>query len=210
MQDSRDNLVQGRTRWRRFAILMVPSAVAAAGIVVGIANGAIAASLNVSGSTFQVSADRLEGEGFTQYGGVAAAKDGAHPVAISGIDDATLYNMCQSVNVGGAPVTVTIKAGTDKDHPAHATNMLIGMDELRGNAEFTDIKIGVDAGDLGGDSGAFGQKAKHVTIKDLGQVARYTSAGTFTLNNLQLKVNLGNPADYQCVPWGPLNAAPKS
>lgn len=209
MQDSRDNLVQGRTRWRRFAALMVPSAVVAGGIVVGMANGAIAASLNVSGSTFQVAADRLEGEGFTQYGGVAVDKDAAHPVAVSGIRSADLYNMCQSVNVGGAPVTVTIKAGTDPAHPAHADDLLIGMDELRGDATFKNIKIGVDAGPLGGDAGAFGQKADHVTINDLGQVARYTSAGTFRLNNLQLKVNLGDPAQFKCVPWGPLNAAPK-
>jgi len=63
-QGSSGTVVQGRTRWRRFAAIMVPAVVAAGAIVLGMANGAIAASFSVSGSQFKVSADQLDGKGF--------------------------------------------------------------------------------------------------------------------------------------------------
>ncbi len=70
MKDAQGDLGQGRTRWRRFAAVVIPAAAAAGAIVFGMANGAIAASFNVSGQTFKVSADRLEATGFVQYGGI--------------------------------------------------------------------------------------------------------------------------------------------
>ena len=57
-----------------FAAVMVPAVVAAGAIVLGMANGAIAASFSVSGSQFKVSADTLDGTGFVQYGGFAQEK----------------------------------------------------------------------------------------------------------------------------------------
>lgn len=202
MQEPQNTSVQGRTRWRRFAALMVP-AVAAAGVVVfGMQNGAIAASFAVSGQTFKVSATKLEADGFAQYGGFATEKGGNpanpfdpknHPVAVSSIADAKLYDLCQSVKVPGLPVVLTINAGGG-GKPATASNMMIDMDSLEGDATFTNIKIGRDAGDLGGRAGQFGQDADRVVITNLKQVARSTSAGTFTLNGLRLKVNTGDNA----------------
>ena len=72
MKDAQGNLVLGRTRWRRFAAVMAPAVAAAGLMVVGIANGAVPASFAVSGSTFKVSADTLDGTGFVQYGGFAS------------------------------------------------------------------------------------------------------------------------------------------
>ncbi|MFG2055270.1 DUF6230 family protein [Micromonospora sp. NPDC048930] len=181
--------------------MMVPATVVAGGIVLGMANGAIAASFAVSGQTFKVGASKLEGDGFKQYGGVAREKDGTlHPVAVSEIADADLYDLCQSVNasIPGVPIVLTINAGGG-GNPAKASGLLIDMDSLEGNAEFTNIKIGRDATDLNPDAQAksFGQSADHVTITDLKQVARSTSAGTFTLNGLKLKVNVG-PTAKEC------------
>lgn len=194
VKDLQDTPVQGRVRWRRFAAMMVPAAAVAGAVVFGMANGAIAASFAVSGQTFKVSASKLEGEGFVQYGGVAKEKDGSqHPVAISGIDNAKLYDLCQSVKVPDLPVVLTINAGGG-GNPATATDLLIDMDRLEGNATFTNIQIGRDASDLGGAPGAFGQSADKVVINDLEQVARATSAGVFTLNGLRLKVNVGAEA----------------
>lgn len=202
MQEPQNDLVQGRTRWRRFAALMVP-AVAAAGVVVfGMQSGAIAASFAVSGQTFKVSATKLEADGFAQYGGFATEKGGNpanpfdpknHAVAVSAIADAKLYDLCQSVKVPGLPIVLTINAGGGGT-PATASNMQIDMDSLEGNATFTNIKIGRDAGDLGGRAGQFGQNADRVVITNLRQVARSTSAGTFTLNGLRLAVNTGDNA----------------
>src|SRR5690348_8911750 len=87
----------GRTNWRRFAVAVgVPTAVAG-GLVVALAQGALAANITVSGTQFKLSADHLEGQGFTQYSG---ALNKTIPAAMSGINHADIYNMCQSVNAG--------------------------------------------------------------------------------------------------------------
>ncbi len=190
---------RGKTRWRRFAALTLPALAAAGFIVFGMANGAIAASFAVSGQTFKVSADKLVGDGFVQYGGaVQDGNGGAHPVAVSGINKATLTNLCQSVKVPGAPVVLTINAGGG-DKPARATNLLLDVTELNGDATFTNIEIGRDASTLNkgpgkGAAGSFGQQADRVVINDLEQVAWSTTAGTFTLTGLRLKVNVGADA----------------
>lgn len=195
MKDPQGNLVQGRTRWRRFAALMLPATAVAGAIVFGMANGAIAASFAVSGQTFKVSASKLEGEGFRQYGGVVKEKETGetHAVAVSGIDSAKLYDLCQSVKVPNLPVVLTINAGGGGD-PATATDLLLDVTQLEGDAEFTKIEIGVDASDVGGELGEFGQRSERVVIYDLKQVAWSTSAGTFNLKGLKLKVNVGADA----------------
>ncbi|MET7833292.1 DUF6230 family protein [Micromonospora sediminicola] len=179
---------------------MVPATVVAGGIVLGMANGAIAASFAVSGQTFKVGASKLEGTGFKQYGGIAKESDGTqHPVAVSEIADAKLYDLCQSVNasIPGVPIVLTINAGGG-GKPATATNLLIDMDSLEGDARFENIKIGRDAASMNPAQQvvpkSFGQSADAVTITDLEQVARSTSAGVFTLNGLKLKVNVGKDA----------------
>ncbi|MGK5743332.1 DUF6230 family protein [Micromonospora sp. URMC 103] len=180
--------------------MMVPAALAAGGIVFGMANGAIAANITVAGKPFKVSAAELDGGGFKQYGGIVTTKDGkVIPVAMSEIGDATLTKLCQSVDAsvpGVMRVVLTINAGDGgPGKEAHAKGMVIAMDSLDGNAEFTNINIGRDASDFSpAEKGSFGQDAEHVNIKDLKQVARYTTAGTFTLTGLKLKVNVGDDA----------------
>jgi hypothetical protein len=189
----------GRTRWRRFAAFTVPAAAVAGFIVFGMANGAIAASFAVSGQQFKVAADRLEGDGFVQYGGVVRQKDGTtHPVAVSGIASAELTNLCQSVKVPGMPIVLTINAGGN-GKAATADNLLLDVTRLEGDATFTHIEIGRDASTLDkgkstGPEGSFGQQADHVTITDLRQVAWSTTAGTFTLNGLRMSVDVGAAA----------------
>ncbi|MEV1289420.1 DUF6230 family protein [Micromonospora sp. NPDC049679] len=201
MKDPQGSPVHGRTRWRRFAVMMVPATAVAGAIVFGMANGAIAASFAVSGQTFKVSATKLDGRGFVQYGGVVKDKDGnERPVAVSGIRTADLYDLCQSVKVPNAPIVLTINAGGG-GKPAKATNLMIDMESLAGDAKFTNIQIGRDAGtvDAGpvtakGESGAFAQQASRIEINGLQQVARSTSAGTFTLTGLKLNLNVGDDA----------------
>ncbi|WP_432901378.1 DUF6230 family protein [Micromonospora matsumotoense] len=187
----------GRTRWRRFAAMIVPASAAVGAILFGMQSGAIASDITVSGQTFKIGAERLEGDGFTQYGGIVKEKNGkVHPVALSEIGSAQLYKLCQSVraDLPGLPVVLTINAGDDK--PATAKNMMIAMDSLAGEATFTNIRIGRDATDLNpsAQAGSFGQDAQHVTITNLQQVSRYTTAATFNLTGLRLKVNVGDAA----------------
>jgi hypothetical protein len=210
VKDAQGNLVLGRTRWRRFAAVMVPAVAVASLLMVGVANGAFPASFAVSGSTFKVSADVLDGDGFVQYGGFASQKGATFqpngfpadtksaPIAISGIKDAYLTKLCQSVLIPGTKISLVIHAGDPATGAAkvHATDLIIGMSSLSGNATFTNIVIGQDASTLtGGPSGAvglpgfFGQQADHVHIEGVKQVAWSTSAGMFQLNGLDLHVS---------------------
>ena len=92
-------------------------------------------------------------------------------------------------------MVLTINAGEGKE-PARAKDLLIAMDSLDGNATFTNIQIGRDATDLNptAQAGSFGQNSDHVTITNLQQVSRYTTAATFNLVGLRLKVNVGDDA----------------
>jgi hypothetical protein len=204
VKDAQGNLVLGRTRWRRFAAVMVPAVAAASLLVAGIANGAIPASFAVSGSTFKVSAAALDGTGFVQYGGFAQDGKGQnHPVVVSGISDATLTSLCQSVVVPNTDISLVIRAGGGKK-PAHATDLLIDLTQLNGDAKFGNIAIGQDASTLNkgpagakGIPGFFGQQADTVHIDNLTQVAWSTSAGTFELNGLDLHVSLSKEECFQ-------------
>jgi hypothetical protein len=203
----------GRTRWRRFGVVMVLSAGATAGLLSLVANGAIAATFSVSGQQFKVSADKLVADGFVQYGTVDARTDPGsnppsqvpEPVAVAAMKNATLTNLCQSVvtDLGDfGSVSLTISAGTGKN-PVTAENMVVDMSQLNGDARFTDIEIGRDASTLDkgptndpGElaqrrQGFFSQQATKVTITNLKQVAWATSAGQFNLYDLSLRLHWG-------------------
>lgn len=191
------------TRWRRFAIASVPATAVTAAIVVGVAHGAVPVAVNVAGETFKVSADELSGDGFAQYGSVVVTADGEEiPVAVAEIRDAELTNLCQSVATPGLPFSLVIRAGTG-DEPATARNLTIGMNELRGDAQFENIDIGVDASALskgidGGRPGDIAQEADSISITGLEQTAYTTHAGTFTLNDLALSISLSGE---ECFSW---------
>jgi hypothetical protein len=202
VNDAKQGRVRGRTRWRPFAIVLSAGLVLSVVMLAGVANGAVAASFAVSGSPFKVSASKLSGTGFVQYGDIVKKKDGTvvH-VAVSGIADVTeLDNLCQSV-VGPGGISLVIHAG--KTTPVTAKNLVIDLDQLTGNAEFHNIDIGQDASTLSpaggpnGEAGGFGQHADSVTITDLHQVAWSTSAGTFNLNGLDLHISLTGEQCFQ-------------
>lgn len=60
----------GKTHWKRFALVMVPSIAATAVVGVSIAQSALAASFSVSGQSFKVTTDHLTGTNFSQFGSV--------------------------------------------------------------------------------------------------------------------------------------------
>ncbi len=193
----------GGTRWKRFGLALIPALGAAGFLVALTAQGSIAASFAVSGQNFKVSADQLSGTGFAQYSDVAtSADDEQHPVAISVIDEAELSNLCQSVlmDTPVGEVTLLVEAGAEE--PATAENMVIDVEQLSGDAEFSNMEIGRDASTLEnesgetGDVGAFGQQADSVEIAGLQQTAWAVNAGTFKLSGLHLSVEPGNEECY--------------
>ncbi len=191
--------VRGGTRWKRFALVMVPSVAATAAVGIGLAQGALAASFSVSGQSFKVSTDRLEGE-----------KDQAHAVAVSGFSDAKITNMCQSVVTPKVPflgnVSLMLNAGTNPKKPVVATNLYLDVAQLDADAEFENIDIGVAAGSLKkpnkpGSIGiqpgtqakeeGFSQRADKATLTNVKQTAWATTAGTFKLSDLKLRLHTG-------------------
>ncbi|MCC9306937.1 DUF6230 family protein [Kitasatospora sp. RB6PN24] len=165
----------GKTRWKRFALVMVPSIAATAGIGISIAQSTLAASFAVSGQQFKVTVDHLRGTDFSQFGSVDVQADGKtmHPVAVSAFDKATLHNMCQSVvtdlsGIGLGKWTLQLHAGqapeansTDDQNSydpstdtsqVQASNLLIDMTDLSADATFHSINIGQDASTLPGSA----------------------------------------------------------
>lgn len=182
----------GRVKWKRFAILMVPAAVVAASLIGLTAKGAIGANISVSGQEYLVTADQLTGTGFEQFGSTVPQGDKQIPVAVSAIKSADLTSLCQAVSVGG--ITLLLRAGS-ASNPVHADNLIVDASSLAGDVTFHNIAIGQDAGTLDqvpgttGASGAFGEQASDITIKNLVQHTWLTTAGTFTLPGLNLKVS---------------------
>ncbi|MFC4504165.1 MULTISPECIES: DUF6230 family protein [Streptomyces] len=213
-----ESQVRGGTRWKRFAVVMVPSVAATACIGVALAQGALAASFSVSGQSFKVKADYIHGEGFSQYGALDTGKtldgkDSLHPVAVSAFSDATIQNMCQSVVTPNIPifgsVTLTLKAGNsdDKQKQVSAHNLYIDVENLEAEkAVFNGIDIGVQAGSMtnppmkGGKEQAnpygFGQQADSVDLYGVKQTAWATTAGTFTLPGLSMSLSTGSNPCY--------------
>jgi hypothetical protein len=181
---------QGRVNWRRFAIVAVP-AVIVAGTLIGLtAEGAIASSISVSGQEYLITASKLTGTGFEQFGGQLSGASGDQPVIISAIHSATLTNLCQSVTIG--PITLHLTAGGGGT-PVSAQNLIVDASGQTGSeAVFHNISIGLDAGTLSEDpgaagaSGGFGQQADSMEIDNLVQHTWLTTAGTFTLPDLSL------------------------
>ncbi|MCZ0981337.1 DUF6230 family protein [Streptomyces diastatochromogenes] len=217
--------VRGGTRWKRFAVVMVPSVAATAAIGVGLAQGALAASFSISGQEFKVKAQSLEGKNFVQYGSVDTGKgldgkDFAAPVAVSGFSEAYITKMCQSVVTPKVPfindsVTLRLTAGTDaatsgKDEDkVYAKDIYLDVSDLKTDAEFSDLDLGVAAGKLNEFGGkvvdgkpgiqpntaanpyGFGQRARVATLRNVEQKAWATTAGTFKLPGLHLSLSKG-------------------
>ncbi|MFD7918805.1 DUF6230 family protein [Streptomyces sp. NPDC059740] len=206
-----ESQARGGTRWKRFAVVMVPSVAATAAIGVALSQGALAASFSVSGQQFKVSADRLDGTGFVQYGAVdAQTGDKQVPVAVSGFSNAKIQNLCQSVVVPVpvfGDVSLQLKAGGG-GKPVEAKNLYIDLDELSADATFNNIDIGVAAGsstkgpgmspgDKGkADPGSFAQQAESATLTGVKQTAWATTAGTFQLSGLKMNVTKGKHECY--------------
>ena len=207
-----ESLVRGGTRWRRFAVVMVPSVAATAAIGVALAQGALAASFSVSGQQFKVKAESLDGTGFEQYGALDVKQDGKPvPVAVSAFTDATIHGLCQSVVIPTpiGDVTLKLSAGNDPKHPVQAHNLYIDLDQLDADAVFKNINIGVAAGAKkqpgpgiksgdATDPGSFAQTATSAHLTGVTQTAWATSAGTFRLSGLSLHVGMGSGHGVEC------------
>jgi hypothetical protein len=204
-----ESLARGGTRWKRFAVVMVPSVAATAAIGVALSQGALAASFSVSGQQFKITADRLQGIGFVQYGAIDSTKAGKKPVAVTGFNSAKIRNLCQSVVVPVpvfGDVTMKLGAGAAGGPEVEAKKLYVDADELAANATLNNVDIGVAVdettkgpGPNKGDKylpGSFAQQAESATFTDVKQRAWATTAGTFKLSGLKMAVKKGKSECY--------------
>jgi hypothetical protein len=138
-------------------------------------------------------------EGYTLDG-----KKTAHPVAISAFNSAKISNMCQSVVTPDVPIfgsiSLVLRAGQG-DKKVEAKNLYIDVAQLKAEATFTNINIGVAAGSTSKGPGigkgdkanpyGFAQEADRAVLTDVEQTAWATSAGTFKLSGLNMRLHKG-------------------
>jgi hypothetical protein len=190
----------------RFALVLGPAAAIMVGMFAGIAQGVIPVSFAVSGDGFKIAADDFKGTHFQQFGSIVKTQDGkAVPVAMTAVAHADLDHLCQTIAMKlpliNKTVVLKITAG-DNGTPASADDMIIAAAAQRGDATFTNMKIGIDASTvdeypaLKGSPGAFALESDTIDMKHLQQDSMAVTAGTFTLTHLNLSVNLNNTECY--------------
>ncbi|MGW1882761.1 DUF6230 family protein [Streptomyces sp. NPDC001970] len=197
----------GRTHWKRFAAVLVPGVVAAAALGIGMAQGALAASFFISGKRFQVAMDTLEARGVSIYGMVDVTKEGTLvPVVVTGARHATISGLCQTVVVQVpvlGPYTLRLTGGEERR--AEARNLFLDATSSSfGEASFDDLDIGVAAGaitkgpiDPGDrdskffDPNGFAQQADSASLTDVEWTTVAVSAATFTVPDLEVRVEQG-------------------
>jgi hypothetical protein len=191
-----------RSHAGRLLLVAVPAGIVSAVVLGSAANGAVPVSFSISGQQFQISASKLQGTDFSQYAGTAKDTAGnTRQVAIANIGSASLADLCQSVTTETpmGKVGVMITAGGN-GKPATAKDLQIGMTDLKGDATFNDIRIGVDASTVNtaakGSAGDFAQDASSLTIDNVQQTAWSTTAGVFNLTGMHLQLTDGTKSCF--------------
>lgn len=195
-----ENVAGGRTRWKRFAAVMVLGGLGAGVLTVGLSQGALAASFTVSGTPYKAKIDKLDATGVVQYGDVDRSSKSAHPVLVNGFRKATADNFCQSILLPGIPGVgdMTIKLSAPGVGGFNADNLVLGVQDVTANLTLNNVEIGRDAGQLDkgpgnakGAPGGFGIQADSAELTDVRQLAWSTTASTLRLNQVGIHVTAG-------------------
>ncbi|MGW7103573.1 DUF6230 family protein [Streptomyces sp. NPDC054838] len=195
---SSHNRPEGRVDWRKTAAVALPAVVAVGVMTTVMAQGALAASFAVSGTSFQVSSSKLSSKGLASYVQTDRSADGkGHPVALLGIGEATLSDICQAARVDTPLGTVVFKltAGGAAGQVT-AGNLVIDGEDLDGDATFGTAQIGRDASTLDqvdgvrGEAGKFGLQAGNIEVLNVKSHAWSATGGDFRLKGMRLSVGL--------------------
>ncbi|MFG2883514.1 DUF6230 family protein [Streptomyces sp. NPDC048297] len=197
----------GRTRWRRFAAVLVPGVAACAALGIAMAQGALAASFFVSGQKFQISADSLTASGFSLYTMVdMTRKHEAVPVLVTGVRHASVSGLCQSMVVD-LPVLgqYTVRLSGGEERPIEASDLFLDVTaESAGQANFRDLDIGIAQGSLTTgpvrpedrssrlfDPDLPAQQARSISLTNVRTTAIAVSAGSFDVPGLRAVLKQG-------------------
>ncbi|MEC4019122.1 DUF6230 family protein [Streptomyces sp. H27-D2] len=198
MSTAQRQLPEGRTAWKKTAVVAVPALLAVGALAAVMAQGALAASFAVSGTSFQVASGELSSKGLASYVETDRSVDGkGHPVALLGIGSATLSDICQAAEVKTplGDVVFKLTAGGDAGKVT-ASNLIIDAEDLTGDARFGTAQIGRDASTLDevpgvkGPVGKFGLQAGDITVAGVRSHAWSATGGNFRLKGLRVDVNM--------------------
>jgi hypothetical protein len=190
---------EGRTFWGRAAIVFVPGMVVVGALGIAVAQGAMAASFAISGTSFSLSADKVVAKDLASYPGTSKAGDGKqHPTVLAGAQSAEITNMCaaQKVPTPFGDITMVVKSG--QNGPVTATGLLSDMETLAGGkGTITNAQVGRDAATLDkvpgftGPQGVFGTQADTVEVHDVKGTAWAGTAGTINFTGISVAVKFG-------------------
>ncbi|MGW0808533.1 DUF6230 family protein [Nonomuraea sp. NPDC002799] len=194
---------QGRVRWKRFGLILVPVAVMTSLLVGATAQGVIGATFVVSGSSFKLFAAELRGQGFSLASDVdRTRKDRLIPVIVAGIRRAAITELCSSALVKTPVGTITIRlTGGRGGNEVIIDDLVIDVAVGQTAASIRDLELGRDASTLDevpggrGPAGTFGGQARAVTLHNVRLGAWAVTAATFSLPDLGLNVMRG---EHEC------------
>lgn len=197
----------GRTCWKRFAAVLVPSVAAAAVLGIGMAQGALAASFFISGQTFQVRAGTLTAQGLSTYPIVDVTRKGTLvPVVVLGFRRAQISKLCLSVDI---PVpmlgTYTLVLTGGRNRRVEASNLFIDTTSVSAaQANNYNVEIGVAAGSMTVgpvnpgdrrshffDPNVFAQQADSAVLTDVEVNSVAVSSGTLNIPGFELEIEQG-------------------
>ncbi|MEV4805439.1 DUF6230 family protein [Nonomuraea sp. NPDC049421] len=194
---------QGRVRWKRFGLILVPVAAVTSLLIGSTAQGVIGATFVVSGRGFKLFAGELRGQGFSLATDVDRTKKGRLvPVIVAGVRRAAVRELCSSalVKTPVGTVTLLLTGGQDGNEVA-IDDLVIDVSVGQTAASIRDLELGRDASTLDevpagrGRAGTFGGQARVVTLRDVRLGARAVTAGTFSLPDLGLRLLHG---EHEC------------
>ncbi|MET8217275.1 MULTISPECIES: DUF6230 family protein [Streptomyces] len=186
---------EGRTHWKRSAVMLVPCTLAVGAMGIALAQGAIAASFAVSGTAFKVRAEEVTANGLSSFPSSIGSGGDAKPVLLAAVKDGTVSGVCvslkQKVPVVGE-ISMLVRSGSDK--PLKGSNLIVNADALTGGGgKVTGVQAGRDASTLSGapgvtgPKGVFGVQADSAVAHDVNSTAYSANSGTLTLEKLEIE-----------------------
>ncbi|MFG1638521.1 DUF6230 family protein [Pseudonocardia alni] len=188
---------QGRTRPGRLLALSAVGLALIGGLLLAMAQGAIAATFTVSGALGKLSADNFVGQGVAQYGAVERTAEGQTPVLTAGFREARAANFCVSFPVTDLPGVgpVVLRIATPGSEGFRAEDLLVSLDELSGDIVQRNVEIGRDASELDkgpadatGMAGGFGLQSDTLEVTNFRNRPRAIVAATLSLDQVRIAV----------------------
>ncbi|MFJ9412702.1 DUF6230 family protein [Streptomyces sp. NPDC101227] len=189
---------EGRTHWKRAAVLLMPGVACMGAVVIALAQGAMAASFAVSGKNFKVSADEITGQGISSFPSSLGSKDGkGHAVLLAGIKSGTAKGVCLSMKqrlplVG--EVSLLVRSGGER--AIKGENLVVNADALTSSGgRVTGVQAGRDAATLtaapgvSGPPGLFGVQASTALARDVRSTAWASNGGSLTLDKVEIELS---------------------